>query len=233
MRVMQRMTVGDQTIPVEPALIDQFFRYQTARDAAFATLSDLLRTETEALAYCAANGFAVGQTRTQNLDHHQSSKAIVATVSSIAKRLCDARRIEFNPNPQTRCAWHANHKLHVTARNMDGAIPALVNPRIIWEIKEYWGNTGGGSKMSDAVYECNLVGRELREFEEQTGTKVCHIVFLDGKAQWGARKSDMKRFIDLTCQGLIDHLFIGRSIETEFHAMLAAMLDRMVTQPRA
>ena len=55
---------------------------------------------------------------------------------------------------------------------------------MVWEIKEYWGKTKGGSKMSDAVYECALVGLELRDFEERTGApRVQHVVFVDGKDQ--------------------------------------------------
>jgi hypothetical protein len=79
--------------------------------------------------------------------------------------------------------------------------------------------------MSDAVYECNLVGRELREFEEQVQQKVIHIVFVDGLTQWTARKSDLKRFIDLTNQGLIDFLLAGREIETHFEPLLMTLLE--------
>jgi len=71
------------------------------------------------------------------------------------------------------------------------------------------GVTAGGSKMGDAVYECQLVGRELREFSERTGTQIAHIVFLDGRDQWNKRRSDLVRFIDLFRQGLIDHVLGG------------------------
>jgi hypothetical protein len=117
-----------------------------------------------------------------------------------------------------------DNKLHVTARNLDGAIPSLANPGIVWEIKEYWGKTKGGSKMSDAVYECNLVGRELREFEERTKARITHIVFVDGKEQWSHRQSDLKRFIDLFHQGIIDYLFVGRDVETEWEETLDSLL---------
>lgn len=228
LRDTSEMKLGDgEAIPVAPEVINQFFAYLADRETAFASAVSLLRTEQEALDYCTSKTISVLQTRTKNQEHHQSSKAIVATVAAIVKELCETRNIGFNANPQTRCAWCVNHKLHVSARNIDGAIEHLVNPAVIWEIKEYWGVTGGGSKMSDAVYECNLVGRELREFEELTGTKVCHIVFLDGKAQWDSRKSDLKRFIDLTYQGLIDHLFIGKDIEDQFPVVLSGLLDTM------
>jgi hypothetical protein len=75
--------------------------------------------------------------------------------------------------------------------------------------------------MSDAVYECALVGRELRDFEERSGLpRVPHVVFLDGKNQWSHRRSDLKRFIDLFHQGIIDHLIIGKEVETEWKDLL-------------
>lgn len=112
----------------------------------------------------------------------------------------------------------------MSARNLDGAVPGLLNPTIVWEIKEYWGQTSGGSKMSDAVYECHLVGRELREFEDRTRERVTHIVFIDGKAQWETRKSDVVRFLDLFHQGLIDHLVVGREVETSWAPLLKRLL---------
>lgn len=78
--------------------------------------------------------------------------------------------------------------------------------------------------MSDAVYECQLVGREIREDEEHSKTRIIHIVFLDGQAQWLARMSDRLRFIDLEHQGLIDHLLIGKEVETEWNKLARALL---------
>jgi len=149
----------------------------------------------------------------------------VAAVTGVAKLACDARSATFISKPDRRCLWLLDHHLHVTARNLDGAIPSLSNPSIVWEIKEYWGEKSGGSKMSDAVYECNLVGRELREFEDRTEHRhVDHIVFVDGKPQWASRQSDMRRLIDLFHQGLIDHLFIGREVESDWRELLDSIL---------
>ena len=83
--------------------------------------------------------------------------------------------------------------------------------------------------MSDAVYECNLVGRELREFEERTGFPVVHVVFVDGREQWSYRKSDLYRFIDLLNQGIIDQLFIGKEVETHWEPALSEMLANAKT----
>lgn len=185
-----------------------------------------LRTEEEAQNFCTKSEVEWKVTKTKSKDHHQSSKALIATVSSIAELVCGKHKVTLDPNPQRRCVWYIDNKLHITARNLDGAIPALKDPFIVWEIKEYWGKTKGGSKMSDAVYECHLVGREIRDYEERSGHKISHIVFLDGKEQWNARKSDLARFIDLHNQGLIDYLFIGKTIETEWKATLEQLLKK-------
>lgn len=220
-----QMAVGTAaTLPIEPEQVTLFFEYLQQREKDFAQAYAMLRKEEEALKYCQDRQIAIDYVRTKSQEHHQSPKAVVALVNSIAKKVCDVKGVAFDPNPQSRCVWCANNRLHVTARNLDGAVPGLANPMIVWEDKEYWGGPGGGSKMSDAVYECNLVGRELREFEEQTKVKVVHIVFIDGLTQWTARKSDLKRFIDLTNQGLIDVLLVGREIETQFEPLLASLL---------
>lgn len=184
----------------------------------------MLRTEEEALAYCERIGAEVTKVRTRNQDHHQSSAAMVAAVSYIAGEHCLERGLGFSKAPQRRCVWLVDNHLHITARNLDGAIPSLDSPEIVWEIKEYWGKTKGGSKMSDAVYECALVGRELREFEERSGAdRVPHVVFLDGKVQWSHRRADLKRFIDLFHQGFVDHLIVGREVEIEWQELLSSI----------
>jgi len=184
-----------------------------------------LRTEDEAKAFCNAESIVWKVTATRSKDHHQSSKTLIAMVSAIAARVCAKFNESVDLDPSRRCVWCIDNHLHVTARNLDGAVPGVRDPYVVWEIKEYWGKTDGGSKMSDAVYECHLVGREIREYEEKSKQKIAHIVFIDGKEQWLTRKSDLARFIDLHNQGLIDHLFIGRTIESEWERVLTGLLD--------
>jgi hypothetical protein len=198
--------------------------YLAARGADYERTEALLRTEQEALAHCRSINAVVGKVATKSADHHQSSPALVAAVSTIALLRCQKRGIGCDIKPQRRCAWLKKKKLQVTPRNLDGAIPSLANPAIVWEIKEYWDKTEGGSKMSDALYECNLVGRELREFEQRTGATIHHVVFLDGREQWLSRKSDLRRFVDLFHQRIIDYLIVGREVETEWAATLNTLL---------
>lgn len=199
-------------------------KYCAEREILLKNALDNLRTEDEAKAFCKKNSITWETTRTKSKDHHQSSKTLIATATFIADKVCKKFGETLEPNPQKRCVWFINNHLHVTARNLDGAIPSLKDPYVIWEIKEYWGKTSGGSKMSDAVYECHLVGREVREYEEKSRHKISHIVFVDGKDQWLSRKSDLARFIDLHNQGLIDHLIIGREIESEWTTILTALV---------
>jgi hypothetical protein len=210
------------TIPKENT--DLLVQYLRDRANMISLAFESLRSEGDALKHCEEIKVAVGKTATKNAEHHQSSKALVASVSAIAMKVARLRGLKINPDPQKRCVWCNANGLHVTARNLDGAIPGLANPVVVWEIKEYWGVTKGGSKMSDAVYECNLVGRELREFEDLNGIKVAHIVFVDGKNQWTARKSDLVRLIDLLNQGFIDFLFVGKEIETSWEPTLHSLL---------
>ena len=119
----------------------------------------------------------------------------------------------------------------VSPRRLDGALPGLFNPVAIWEIKEYWGVTGGGSKMSDAIYECQLVGQELRAFEALHGVELAHYVVLDGKAQWASRRSDLRRAVDLLCMGLVDELVVGREALTDWPRIIADACGRLAPPP--
>lgn len=197
---------------------DRLAGYLTYRADEGARLeNEMLRTEEEALADLARLGdIEIQRYGTQSADHHQSSKVLVATVEALTRLTCGETGTNFDSNPQSRAAVVCDEHIWVSPRRLDGALPGLLNPVAIWEIKEYWGVTGGGSKMSDAIYECQLVGQELRAFEDLHGIHVRHYVFLDGRAQWSARRSDLRRAIDLLCMGLINELIVGREVLTEW-----------------
>jgi len=225
LRDNKTIMIGDgQELPVLQDHIDLLFEYLTVREKLFNIASSQLRNEDEALQFCADQNIIVGKTTTKNKDHHQASKAMIAAVSGLARKVCHEHNITLEPDPQKRCIWCKDEELQVTARNLDGAVPGLVNPYAIWEIKEYWGKTKGGSKMSDAVYECQLVGYELLDYTARSKQNIHHIVFLDGKKQWSYRKSDMKRFLDLLNQGLIDHLIIGNEVENAWEPLLNSII---------
>jgi hypothetical protein len=214
------------SVPLKKDTIDLFFKYLADSESQYNSLKSRLRTEEESMNFCEILGVKVGKTETKSKEHHQSSKSLVAAVTHISSEIAAKRGFKIDVDPQHRCVWFKERELYVTARNLDGAIPSLVNPFVVWEIKEYWGKTKGGSKMSDAVYECLLVGRELREYEEKHGSKIHHIVFVDGKEQWGHRVSDLIRFIDLYNQGIIDDLIVGRDVEERWSKVLRRILSQ-------
>ncbi|MEO6809611.1 MAG: hypothetical protein ABI353_10920, partial [Isosphaeraceae bacterium] len=215
-------------LTVLPEDMQLFLQYIEERQTYYEAAASMLRTKDEALDYCEKLKLVVTMTTTKIEQWQNSPNAMVAAVTNIAQLVCQAKSIDFVPKPHRRGVWLSENDLHVSARNLDGAIPSLFEPKVLWEIKEYWGGgegKSGGSKMSDAVYECNLVGRELREYEERTKRqRIIHAVFLDGKSQWGSRQSDLKRFIDLFHQGIIDHLFIGKEVESEWQAILSSLV---------
>jgi hypothetical protein len=176
-----------------------------------------MRTESEAKAdYASLSDQLLQSYGVRLAGYHKSPKVLVHTVEAIARRECGKAGVSVNTNPQRRAALVSDEHIWVSPRRLDGALPDLLNPIALWEIKEYWGKTKGGSKMSDALYEIHLVGLELREFEDEFGIHVNHYAVLDGLRQWQARKSDVRRIVDLLYMGLLDELVAGREVLTEW-----------------
>lgn len=200
-----------------PQDLERLSRYWTKRREVSEYLLSLMRSEEEAKAdYASISDRALQSYGVQIDGYHRSSKVLVATVDAVLDEECGSAGVQVNKNPQSRAAIMSDKHIWVSPRRLDGAIPALLNPVALWEIKEYWGVTKGGSKMSDAIYELQLVGIELRMFEDEVGVHVNHYAILDGKFQWGARKSDLRRAVDLLYSGLLDELIVGREVLTEW-----------------
>jgi plasmid stabilization system protein ParE len=184
------------------------------------------RTEEEALAdFAQLSPEAVARYGTRSSDHHQSSKVMVATIEFLTRAICLEKGLRVDVNPQKRATIVSGDHIWVSPRRLDGAMPSLFNPVGLWEIKEYWGGTAGGSKMSDAIYECQLVGQELRTFEDRYGHRVLHYAILDGVRQWAKRKSDLRRAVDLLCGGLLDELLVGSEVLAEWPRIISEMTD--------
>lgn len=208
----------------EPSLITDLAGYTHTRYAlAEHALEDLLRTEDEAVVdFGTLSSEDIRRYTTQTTYNHQSAKVMVQTVEVLTKRASEGQPEEPDVDPQKRAASINGSDLWVSPRRLDGALPSLLNPVGLWEIKEYWGS-GGGSKMSDAVYEIQLVGTELAIYEREAGVKIKHYAILDGRNQWGTRKADMRRMFDLLYSGVIDELIIGREVLTEWERIVSEM----------
>ncbi len=214
----------DTPLPIDKETLELAARYLAERPRMLEEGLGALRSEEEAIPFCESRGVPFERTRTQSSDHHQSSKALVAAVSSIAEEVTRLHGVGLSPTRKPVACGRARTTSTLPPATWTVQFRPWRTRSRCWEVKEYWGQTKGGSKMSDAVYECQLVGRELREYEERTSTTVSHIVFVDGRTQWEHRKSDLSRFIDLLHQGLIDHLVLGQEVESEWEALLHGLL---------
>lgn len=103
--------------------------------------------------------------------------------------------------------------LRTLARRVDGAFPAAVNPKAIWEIKEYYYTTTFGSRVADGVYETLLDGMELAELQEHEGIDVKHYLMVDDYfTWWDCGRSYLCRMIDMLHMGFVDEVLFGYEV---------------------
>ena len=113
----------------------------------------------------------------------------------------------------------------VSSRRMDGAYPDVINPKIVWEIKEYYYTTSFGSRIADGIYETRLDGHEIREFSYRIHRPITHVMFVDGAtAWWRDGKSYLCRLVDMLNEGLVDEIIVGKEVLTRWPEVLRCAL---------
>ena len=214
------------------ALGQELIRYFCRRAQQVSSLLDDLREEEEGLEEMESLGLIAKKHKPQSPGQSESPRIVQQTIEAISQRVAAESGMEVNTDPGGRCVMFVNDHLLVTPRRMDGALPGLFNPVALWEIKEYWGRAGG-SKMSDVVYESELVGWALYRFNKAlpSAAQVHHYVIIDGKGRWkgdsrGGRQSDLGRLVDLLNQGLISELLYGKNILPEWTRILHEEAER-------
>lgn len=123
--------------------------------------------------------------------------------------------IGFNDDPQALAyIVDANSEIQgAFSRRYDGAFPSMVNPRAIWEIKEYYFTTTFGSRVADGVYETQLDGHEINQSSHLLKDGIKHIFFVDSHYTWWVKgKSYLCRIIDLLHMGLVDEVIFGKEV---------------------
>lgn len=132
----------------------------------------------------------------------------------------------FNDDPrQLMYVIDEGYVVGASSRRMDGAYPDIVNPRIIWEVKEYYYTTTFGSRVADGVYETQLDGYELKDISERTQSPILHVLFVDGyKTWWEDGKSYLCRIIDMLNAGFVDEVIIGREVLHRWPNVLQSVL---------
>lgn len=133
----------------------------------------------------------------------------------------------FNDDPRS-LLYAVDRKGYLTgasSRRMDGAYPDVTNPKIVWEIKEYYYTTSFGSRVADGIYETRLDGHELKDISNRTLSPIMHVMFVDGyRTWWEDGKSYLCRLIDILNEGLVDEVIVGREVLTRWPEVLRSVL---------
>ncbi|NNM65926.1 MAG: hypothetical protein HKL99_15200 [Burkholderiales bacterium] len=134
----------------------------------------------------------------------------------------------FNPNPGQLTTFTRNSRpLRTLSRRVDGALPGVVNPVALWEIKEYYYTTTFGSRVADGVYETLLDGLELEEMREHTGWHVDHMLALDAHFTWWVKgRSYLCRIIDMLHMGYVDEVLFGYEVVERLPALAKEWVER-------
>jgi len=112
------------------------------------------------------------------------------------------------------------------SRRVDGAFPSPINPKAIWEIKEYYYTTTFGSRVADGVYETQLDGWELLEINKSLGLGVEHYLIVDSHyTWWGMGKSYLCRLIDAIHMGLVTEVIFGKEALTRIPIIAKSWLS--------
>ena len=120
-----------------------------------------------------------------------------------------------------------NRIIGASSRRFDGAYPNIENPKLVWEIKEYYYATTFGSRVADGVYETQLDGFEFKELYERTGRKVYHVLFIDAYRTWWIQgKSYLCRLVDAMNSGVVDEVIVGREVLTRWPELLRSIIEK-------
>ena len=143
------------------------------------------------------------------------------------RELTGTNQLGFDDDPRgLTFVWDDdNYIVGSSSRRFDGAYPGIQNPRLVWEIKEYYYATTFGSRVADGVYETQLDGFELKEIYDRTGIKVYHVLFIDAyKTWWTQGKSYLCRLVDAINSGAVDEVIVGREVFSRWPELLQEII---------
>ncbi|SDI63408.1 hypothetical protein SAMN05421846_1112 [Chryseobacterium taeanense] len=119
---------------------------------------------------------------------------------------------DFDPKELTAITQNG-FPVRTLSRRLDGAFPSVINPKAVWEIKEYYYTTTFGSRVADGVYETQLDGWELLEVKNNLGIEIKHYLIVDDKFTWWVKgRSYLCRLIDSMHMGLVDEVIFGKEV---------------------
>lgn len=140
----------------------------------------------------------------------------------------DGRSLGFNDDPRglVYVLDDYGQLIGASSRRFDGAYPDIMNPKIVWEIKEYYYTTTFGSRVADGIYETQLDGYEFRNIGINHNKRVIHVFFTDAyKTWWLDGKSYLCRIIDFLNSGLVDEVIIGKEVFSRWPSLLMSVIE--------
>jgi len=137
---------------------------------------------------------------------------LTAIINMLVEKNCGGLECDYDPRQLTTITANGT-PLRTLSRRVDGAFPSIVNPKAIWEIKEYYYTTTFGSRVADGVYETLLDGMELEELYEHENIKVLHYLMIDAHYTWWVcGKSYLCRIIDMIQMGYVHDVLFGYEV---------------------
>lgn len=122
--------------------------------------------------------------------------------------------------------------IYTMARKMDGAYPDSVNPRVLWEAKEYYDNKTYGSWVNDSIFETILSGKECLEIQRLFPQRsIKHFLFVDGFYCLGILgRALLLRYIDCFFQNIVDDIIVGSDVIDVWPAIANQLISKQEIQ---
>ena len=137
---------------------------------------------------------------------------LTGLVNMLIESNLGSQKCNYDPRELTAITID-NFPVRTLSRRVDGAFPDIKDPKVIWEIKEYYYTTTFGSRVADGVYETQLDGWELWESKINLGREIKHYLFIDDHyTWWSCGKSYLCRLIDSMHMGLVTEVIIGKEV---------------------
>jgi hypothetical protein len=170
----------------------------------------------------------VGSAKLHSMNKQKGEKRhpsyLAGIVGMIAESVAGPKGFVDDTQNLTILTWDGNLE-EIFSRRFDGVFPSTENPKAIWEIKEYYGTTSFGSRVSGAVYETLLDGYEIKGVRSRHDKIIQHYLFVDDRvALWGDGRPYLCRMVDMLHTGHVDEIFFGREVLTDWEPRLRALI---------
>lgn len=137
---------------------------------------------------------------------------LTGIINLLTENALESKMFDYDPRKFV-VVTDAGKPLRTLSRRVDGTYPSTVNPKAIWEIKEYYGTTTFGSRVADGVYETLLDGYELEELRLVEKIDIKHYLIVDDYfTWWKCGKSYLCKLIDMMHEGFVDEVLFGKEI---------------------